>query len=154
MGRPRNTSADFWRFVRKTDGCWEWIGGTSRGYGIFKLNNKSYRAPRFAWRLLIGEVPSGLFVLHSCDNRACVNPDHLFLGTHDDNMLDMVQKGRATGCPLRGEEASNAKLTNDQVLAIRAKKEAGMTYRPLCRLFGITYNTAWCIVNRRTWAHI
>lgn len=154
MGRPSNTPADFWRFVTKSDGCWIWTGGACRGYGLFKMGGRSYRAPKFSWRLAFGEVPPGLFVCHSCDNPACVNPAHLFLGTHDDNMRDMVSKKRATGCPLRGEQSPSSKLTSAQVIEIRAAKAAGMAYRPLCRLYGISYNTAWCVVNRRTWTHV
>lgn len=79
-------------------GCWLWLGpvkiGRRQGYGQFTLEGKTVGAHRAAWRLFRGTIPDGLFVCHKCDVRTCVNPDHLFLGTHVDNMVDMESKGR------------------------------------------------------------
>lgn len=92
------------RFILRTVyglGCWEWRGSFFRsGYGQFTLRNpeggrKNWSAPRFSWTRTNGPIPPGLSVLHRCDNRKCVRPDHLFLGTHQDNMADMKAKGRA-----------------------------------------------------------
>lgn len=104
--------ARFWSRVQKTDGCWDWTAALSHyGYGEFYLGETSYRAHRVSWILLCGEIPPGLCVCHHCDNRKCVRPDHLFLGTHNDNMQDMKQKDRRkqTACK-KGHE-----LTDDNV---------------------------------------
>ena len=93
MGKKRPSEERFWEKVDVAgpDGCWEWIAfKTRKGYGMFD----GYRAHRFAWLLTNGLVPESIFVLHKCDNRCCVNPNHLFLGTAKDNAVDMIQKGR------------------------------------------------------------
>lgn len=90
----------FWRSVRTSDGCWEWIGARSawkrglRGYGHVDHERVRYATHRLSWTLHYGTIPGDLIVLHRCDNMACVRPDHLFLGTHGDNVRDAIQKGR------------------------------------------------------------
>jgi hypothetical protein len=114
----------FWSKVRKTDGCWLWVGAKHDGkwgYGIIGhagRGSRSLRSHRLSWEIHHGAIPSGLFVCHSCDNPACVNPDHLFLGTHEDNMHDMRLKGRSAPPPKK-------RFTNAQIVAMRERYAAG-----------------------------
>lgn len=86
----------FWRWVDKSGDCWLWMGAREGfGYGVFSIGTgRTVGAHRYSWQSTRGEIPSGMFVCHHCDVPACVRPDHLFLGTHTDNMVDMVKKGR------------------------------------------------------------
>lgn len=92
----------FWNKVDKSGDCWIWTSALSgKGYGDFMLNKRHHRAHRLSYELAHGPIQGGLFVLHRCDNKQCVNPEHLFLGTHRDNMDDLVQKNRAKSVPLK-----------------------------------------------------
>jgi hypothetical protein len=84
----------FWAKVRTSKGCWEWTACTRNGYGRLGLNGGVADAHRLSWEMHYGQIPNGLCVLHHCDNRLCVRPDHLFLGTRGDNIADMDAKGR------------------------------------------------------------
>lgn len=85
----------FWKYVQKTDTCWLWIGAIdTTGYGKLNIDRKAVSVHRLSYTLHIGTIPADLYVLHHCDVRACINPEHLFLGTHLDNIRDMLQKKR------------------------------------------------------------
>lgn len=135
--------------------CWEWTGSRSRlGYGIFSVRGKKRASHRVSWELSRGYVPAGAHVLHACDNRKCVRPSHLFLGTHRDNMRDMVLKGRSRGVSRRGSESNSAVL--DEVLASFAKRMLadGVSTREIAMQLGVSRGAILAISTGRTWTHV
>ena len=155
LGRPRTSPVKrFWVKVLKSDGCWLWVGNQDhRGYGRFRIDaqGKMDGAHRAAWFLTYGPVPDGLHVCHHCDNPRCVRPDHLFLGTHDDNMRDMTVKGRGH----QGVRNVNAKVTEADVRAIRIRYAAGgVTQKALAEKYGVDHTTVSLIVRRKNWRHL
>jgi hypothetical protein len=136
--------------------CWRWGGGNKgNGYGSFVYRGKTWPAHRAAYALFVGEPPKGMDVCHTCDNRECVNPDHLFLGTRADNMADCKAKGRtARGAALgdrRGEKGSAAKLTWDDVRAIRSSNEKP---KSIAAKYGVTNDNINRIRRHDTWKEI
>ena len=133
--------------------CWEWVAGKFvTGYGGFYLNKKMLYAHRVSWTNHFGEIPEGVFVCHRCDNRACVNPMHLFLGNQKENMDDMIKKKRARH-PVG--EFNHSKLTTEKVLEIRRRYSNGETNKSWLGIeFGICRTTIGAIVCRRKWKHI
>lgn len=117
--------------------CWNWISTKyDTGYGQFWAHGKHQKAHRISYQLHRGEIPHGLCVLHKCDNRRCVNPDHLFLGTISDNNADKVAKGRQARFDRRGTANYRAKLTDLDVAEIRAAN--GILHRQLAEQYGIS----------------
>jgi hypothetical protein len=148
----------FWLKVRKTDSCWLWEGTRSRGYGQFRMDRRGVLAHRLAWVFTNGSIPNGMFVCHHCDVKLCVNPSHLFIGTHADNMRDRNEKGRqAKGIkvynkfPPKGERNPRAILTWQQVNEIRRRRELGETGRNLAREFNVSDKNISRIVLGQTW---
>jgi hypothetical protein len=165
-------AARFWGKVRKTAGCWEWTASIStRGYGSFFHEGRSQPAHRVSWMLENGPIPVGMLVCHHCDNRVCVRPDHLFLGTTKDNTVDAYAKGRLNprlydgtlatlaadaqrADPSKrslGEHHPTAKLTHSQVLDIRSRRAAGESQSDLARAFGIGQSHVSAIVLGKKW---
>lgn len=152
-GKPRSIEIRFWEKVEKTESCWNWIGATdSVGYGNLRISGKTYRSHVLSYLINIGEIPKGLCVLHKCDNRKCVNPDHLFLGTKKDNTADMWQKGRANIA--HGERSGRAQLTEREVIEIRKLHNQGKSTRDLASQFNISHSGIWWIVSRKSWKHV
>jgi hypothetical protein len=137
-----------WRRVRKSDGCWEWTGGVmGSGYGQLRQAGRSIGTHRLAYLLLVGSIPDGLCVCHTCDNPRCVRPDHLWLGTNRDNQLDARAKGRSA----IGERNSRALLTAEQADAIRVRVDAGESPTALSREFHVSRAAVQAIRSRRNW---
>jgi hypothetical protein len=147
---PPITLMRFWGKIEQTDSCWLWLAATKNGYGIFRYNGRNYRAHVFSYWLHKGRIPKGLCVCHNCpggDNRACVNPDHLFLGTKKQNSEDMVAKGQST----RGERHKKAKLRTEQVKRIRERRAAGERARVIAEDYGIHWMHVYRICRGERW---
>jgi hypothetical protein len=189
---PPSAETRFWSKVDKNGAipahvgwlgqCWTWKGraGTT-GYGSFTATHgRTIGAHRFSWELHNGQIPVGLFVCHRCDNRICVRPDHLFLGTATDNIRDAKQKqriaigdrngnrthperrprGESHGMRThperipRGERNGRARLTTADVRRIRALHAAGVPVRTIAPHFNVSPWTIWAILNGRNWASV
>ena len=160
--------AIFWSHVERRDDecCWEWSGSLTRGYGQIGSLTTTFLAHRFSYAMHNGPVPSGMCVLHRCDNRACVNPAHLFLGTIADNNADAVAKGRArVGFPgairphtiLRGRANRGAMTSLDDAGAFAIRSLAAMnagTHREIAKEFGVSRWLVWAIANGKKWKHV
>jgi len=156
MTYNNSLSERFWKNVniKEDSECWEWLKSTNKqGYGHLNINNKLCRANRIAYKISYGIIPSGLCVLHTCDNPLCVNPNHLWLGTHNDNMRDKVLKGRCSH--LKEELNPNSKLTKIDVLTIRNLYDMnGYTQYKLAELYNVTRSCIKHVVNKDVWKNI
>lgn len=122
------------------------------GYANLRVNRKSIKAHRFSWELHNGPIPDGLKVLHKCDVRHCVNPDHLFLGTIKDNVDDMIQKGRKV--ILKGQDNPRAKLTNNQVLQIKEELKTEKRHADIAKEYGVSKSLVGMIHQNLIWRHV
>lgn len=147
--KPRNMPFDYYVKRAGENDCWEWVGGlNSDGYGLYR----NHKAHRFAYSVAHGEIPHGLFVLHSCDNRRCVNPAHLRVGTHTDNMRDMYARGRQPRMPVgwsSGENAWNAKLNWQTVREIRRLTD--ISDSEFARRLGVIPRTIYNVRKGKSW---
>lgn len=145
----------FWDKVNKTDDCWLWTAGTSSGYGTIRgLDQKSVGAHRLSWELAHGPIPDDLQVLHECDNKLCVRPSHLFLGTQLDNMRDMVAKGRHARSGAGDQTGANnngSKLAVETVRRIKRLNLRGVPQAEIARKTGATKANVWAIVHGLSW---
>lgn len=141
-------------------GCWIFMGALhDSGYGICGIEGtKVDRVHRITYRHFIGEIPKGLFVLHRCDVRACCNPHHLFIGTNQDNVNDMIAKGRNSKPPRNlhdiGSNRYNAKMDESKVLEARKMYDSGVIAYKLSKIFGVSAATMNKICKRQTWRHL
>jgi len=140
-------------YTQQTEGCWEWIGArySGTGYGMLGVGNRPHGAHRVSWEVNCGPIPSGMSVLHRCDNRGCVRPDHLFLGTPADNTADMMAKGRNGFSSTRGMRHPNAKLTDDNARMIKASPliDSDLAWR-----LGVSKQVIGAVRKGKTWKHV
>ena len=158
-GNPKPTLLE--RIMAKVtvmpDGCWLWTGAKSGMppnllYGTIRANGKNRKAHRVLWEITNGINLGVLHLLHKCDNPLCVNPDHMFPGTHQDNSDDKIAKGRDRHP--KGEALGASKLTAAQVLQIRADASQGEAHIALGQRHHVHPSTISLIVNRKNWTHI
>lgn len=167
----------FLTYVNKTEGCWIWVGGTTKNrkprkpsenkhiYGQFywkEIGRNSIAAHRASYLLFVGKIPEGLLVRHSCDNGLCVNPEHLELGTHKDNMKDMIERGRSAKGERnshalypektpRGEQHGNNIYTMDQVNHVRSLLSYGLPCSKITAATGVKRSTVYAIKYNHQW---
>ena len=173
---PTMTAKDvrrFWKYVVKSDGCWEWTSNRVRGDGTFLINYRDYKSSRVSYALAHGSCDTSLMVCHKCDNPSCVNPEHLFLGTGSDNMLDSHRKGRqpkrTVGSHCRamykkwraknplvfsGENSPRATLNNRLVRKIMAMKEDGRRCVDIANSLGLSWASVNFVIKGKCWNHI
>jgi hypothetical protein len=164
----------FWDKVKKTTSCWLWTGSTDWRYGSIWIDGRLVKAHRVAWELTYGPIPLGQLVLPRCDVTLCVRPDHLFLGTQHENLIDASRKGRSAaqrypdriGVHLRnwsqdhperirrGEQNNKAKLTSVKVREIRKAAAGGTNCSDLGRTYGVSRVAVANIVKRKVWRHV
>lgn len=156
---PSPVDERFWRQVRKTSGCWEWMGKAKdpRGYGQIGLGGKGAKQElvhRFSYQLHKGPIPEGLVVMHACDNPRCVNPDHLSVGTPSENIRDAVRKGRWKAIPPLhiGEKQHSSKLTAEKVLYMRANPQ--IPTKQFCEEYGCAPSSIRKARAGLSWKHL
>lgn len=146
--------------IKEDHECWiRKASLTGFGYTQLKIEGESVASHRFSWEIHNGNIPvikgkNRLCVLHKCDNRACVNPHHLFLGTQKDNIQDMIKKGRRHNSPAKGSQVHGSKLTENQVRIIKRSLKLGIDQWILSKIFQISAGTICNIYKNKRWKHI
>lgn len=135
---------------RSESECWLWKAAFGHGYGSFTFKQKRYIASRASYKVYIGEIPENFYVCHKCDNPACVNPGHLFLGTHTKNMQDMVKKGRSA----KGSKHSQSKLIESDIIKIRQMLKTKMTQVEIASIFNVKREAISKIKLNKRWGYV
>lgn len=156
MKKPKSPEIRFWNKVKKDsdDKCWEWLGSKYyNGYGQFYERPNKIVAHRYSYELHYGKInDTTLVVCHKCDNRKCVNPNHLFLGTQSDNLKDMVSKGRRVHSSRKGTNNGMCKLTEKEVEDIRKRyTNEKISAKLLGKEYGISESQTLRIINNESW---
>lgn len=142
----------FFSSVDKTESCWNWTGYCdANGYSRITIRSELFLGHVLSYLLHYGPIPDKLHVCHSCDNPKCVNPKHLWLGTHQENMKDRNEKGRCGVSGRYGEDINTSKLTEEQVREIRSCVEKGAKQTQMAKRFGVSRSTINSLIKRRTW---
>lgn len=150
MPAPRPLHERFWEKVDTSGDCWLWTASREgSGYGVIGDKRKNLKAHRVSWTFTFGEIPEKMEVCHTCDTPACVKPDHLFLGSHLDNMRDMYAKGRRQAAA--GERHGRSTLTWPVVREIRTRAASGEPILRIAKRLGIPRRTVGNVAFRRTW---
>lgn len=140
----------FWGKVEERNGCQEWMGCRNRaGYGLVQRAGRTWKAHRYAWFLTHGPIPRRAMVLHRCDNRSCVNPDHLYLGDQSANMQDRIERNPAS--ILHGVRHGMARLSEPEVQAIRQRYDAGESPYLIAADYPVKFGAISAIGLRRNW---
>lgn len=156
----RDLESRFWSKVDRSGACWLWNASrTTAGYGGIRAGRRGsplLMAHRVSFALHNGPIPGGHEVCHVCDNPPCVNPAHLFLGSHTDNMRDMTEKGRRRDDATlpRGSAHHSAVLDEAAVVELRRRRKDGATYGELMALSGLSKSSVASLVNYETWRHV
>jgi len=142
----------FWSKVNKTHTCWLWVASkrNADGYGSFDYNSKTVLAHRMTYEIKKGPIPNGKCVLHKCDTPLCVRPSHMFLGTHLDNSVDKIKKGRSR--VLIGESNGNSKLTYQQAQWIRNQET--INPKAVAERFNVSLWTVYRVTRGKSWRHV
>ncbi|MCO7215334.1 HNH endonuclease [Halomonas sp. OfavH-34-E] len=142
--------------INPRTGCWEWTDALSSrgGYGRIKYRGEAHRAHRVSYMIHKGAIPDGMVVCHQCDNPACVNPDHLWLGTHMDNNQDMIKKGRGRYPGHQGEANPRATLTRRKVQQIIHRMMAGQNNKQIAQAFGVSHATISLVRRGKIWTDV
>jgi len=166
----KNTKESFEAKIEKTETCWNWLGSVNNsGYGFIRWHGERYGVHRLSYELFIGNIPDGLFALHKCDNRKCVNPDHLWLGTQSDNLKDMYNKGRegnrykwtTENNPNKGKPMSDK---NKALMSERKRKSfrvidpdgqiiEGINLTQFCKDRGLNQGAMWSVMAGKVPSH-
>ena len=132
------------------NGCWLWNGTLSHGYGLVSVDGGQLLTHRAAYETWVGPIPEGMYVCHECDTPRCMNPDHLFVGTNQDNLADMRSKRRHS----YGERRYNARLTEAKVLEARRLRREGVPVLTLAARFGVSKRQIYKVTNGEQWKHL
>jgi hypothetical protein len=143
--------ARFWKYVDKSGACWRWTSWIDpMGYGSLTIKYQHFGAHRISYLINNNIDPFGFFICHSCNNKWCVNPAHLWLGDHKANAIDAVQSG-ATPC---GTGRYNAKLTDDVVREIRKLRQEGQPLKAIAQIYNVHLSLIHLVATRKAWAHV
>lgn len=164
MGRPKGTKNKnivplkerlySKAIINKNSGCWEMQPFKGHRYPKIQIENRCERANRISYEITFGKIPSGVHCLHKCDNTKCINPEHLFLGTHQENMHDKIKKGRAKYDGPKGTRCAQHKLQDYEVKEILDLLNKNHTQISISRKYGICQQTISKIKTNQTWLHI